>query len=123
LLIAPTALGGFAAQWLHKQIGKFMRNPGGPLKTPENPPNNFQSSTSSSANSPKQQSTAHDKAVGNAVLIGIVSFIILIFVCRTTIGGGLFAEPETVINWPGVFMGTGVCAFVTYFFVKRHNRT
>jgi hypothetical protein len=65
-------------------------------------------------NPPATATTAHDKGVGLAFVVGMVAFIILCCVCRDTVGGGLFSAPESCINWPGVFIGTGVAAFIAY---------
>ena len=62
---------------------------------------------------------AHDKGVGLAVIVGIVAFIILCCVCRDTVGGGLFSDPESCINWPGVFIGTCIAAFIAYLIGKK----
>ena len=114
-LIFIVALGGFLGQWIHKQIGKSMRNPGASPKTPTPP----QNTASPLANPPNAATTAYDKGVGLAVVVGIVAFIILCFVCTTTVGGGFFGPPETSINWPGIFIGTGVCAFIAYHVGKK----
>jgi hypothetical protein len=61
----------------------------------------------------------HERGVGLAVIVGIVAFIILCCVCRDTVEGGLFSAPESCVNWPGVFIGTGVAAFIAYHIGKR----
>jgi hypothetical protein len=62
---------------------------------------------------------AHDKGVGFAVIVGIIAFVVLIFLCRFRVDDGLFYAPETRINWPGVFIGTGICTFIAYYIGKK----
>jgi len=62
---------------------------------------------------------AHDKGVGFAVIVGIIAFVVLIFLCRFRVDDGFFSAPETRTNWPGVFIGTGICAFIAYHIGKK----
>ena len=38
-------------------------------------------------------------------------------------GDGFFFEQESVINWPAVFIGTGICVFITYHIGKKSKPT
>lgn len=57
--------------------------------------------------------------MGFAFIVGIIAFGVLIFVCKSTVGDGLFVEHESFTNWPGVFIGTGICAFIAYHIGKK----
>ena len=105
LALIPFA-GGFVGQWIHKQIGKTMRN--------QNPPVNDNQGPSTPTNPQTAEVEAQDKGVVLALLFGIVAFFILVCVCRTTLGDGFLSDQESIINWPGVLLGTSVSAFVGY---------
>lgn len=62
---------------------------------------------------------AHDSGVGVAIIVGAGAFIILIFVCRFTVGDGLFSESHSEINWPGVWIGTGICSCIGYYLGRK----
>jgi DnaJ domain len=108
VLLCLPFMGGFIGQWLHKQIGKLLHNPVEP------PPNEATPNPPPTAGRPATHASGQAKGVGCAVIVGLTAFIVLCCVCQTTVGGGFFSESETDINWPGVFIGTGVCAFIAY---------
>lgn len=115
--IAPLCvIGGITGQWLHKQMGKSMKSksaPPGPIAARSDLP-------VSTANPPSTTSSAQqDGALGVAIVVGILAFVVLLFVCRTTVGDGFFAQQESIINWPAVFIGTGICAFIGYQLGKK----
>lgn len=101
---------GFLGQWIHKQIGKSMKN--------ESQNANTSSDNSIPANSETAKVEAHDKGVSGAIVLGAISFFILICVCRTTVGDGFFSDQESSINWAGVVMGTFICACIGYWLAK-----
>jgi hypothetical protein len=106
-----------ATEWFRKAAGLGHSDAAqvlSVLQRPNSSASQMPNTGPSSANPPTAETTAHDKGVGLAFIVGIVAFIILCCVCRDTVGGGLFSEPESYINWPGVFIGTGVCAFIAY---------
>jgi len=110
-VILGAAVGGFAGQWIHKQIGQSMRIPGAPPR----PPAPSQNEYSPPLKAPKAEATAaHEKGVGLAVICAVIAFFVLIFVCKSTMGDGFFIEQESFTNWPGVFIGTGICTFIAY---------
>jgi hypothetical protein len=113
LLFIPVA-GGFIGQWIHKQIGKCIKN--------QNPPTNKTPGASAPTNPQAAEVEAHDKGVGMAILFGIVALIILVCVCRTTLGDGIFSDEESFINWPGVALGTCASAFVGYWIGKSKTK-
>ena len=89
------------------------------LEQPNPPTSQMINSAPPPANPPTGETSAHDKGVGLAVIVGIPSFLVLIFVCRFTVGDGFFVAPESFTNWPGVFIGTGVAAFIAYHIGKN----
>lgn len=93
---------------------QFQFNVAPPI-SPTTPKN----TNSEPANSPSTERAGHDKGMGFAFIVGIIAFVVLIFVCKSTVGDGLFVEQESFTNWPGVFIGTGICAFIAYYIGKK----
>lgn len=69
------------------------------------------------------ESSKQDPGIGWALVAGIVAFIMLYSVCRTTTGDGLFEAESTDVNWTAVILGSGVCAFVAYHVTKKGKPT
>ena len=64
-----------------------------------------------------------DPGIGWAAVAGIVAFIMLYSVCRTTTGDDVFSEQSTDVNWTAVLLGTGACAVVAYHIGKKSKPT